>query len=112
MRARTAEIELADGGTIARPASQWAQAEQLVQAEIAVKNVPTRETVLPLHVQRREHLTVHDGRANVRRIGRQRVDAVIGEAFLEIIPRALAQSIGRILHEDGHDMPPGWGEGI
>src|SRR4051812_34729628 len=111
MRAGPAEIELANGGTIACPASQRAEEEQLVEAEIAMKNVAARETVLTFHVQGGEHLALHNGRADVRRIRRQRVDAVIGEAFLEIVPGALAQRVGRILHEDRHDVLPRWGEG-
>ena len=53
-----------------------------------------------------------DGRPDIRGIGRQRVDALVGEGLLEGIPRALAQGIRGILHEDGHEMLPGWGERI
>src|SRR5207249_5876830 len=112
MRPRTTEIEVANGGAIARPAGHRAEAEELVQAQLTMENVAAGETILPLHVQRRDNLAMHDSRADIRGIGHQRVEAVIGEALLEVVPRALAQGIRGILHKDRHEMLPRWGEGI
>src|SRR5437879_11292735 len=61
MRARTAEIEVANGGAIARPAGHRTEAEELVQAQFAVENVASGETILTLHVQRRDDLALPDG---------------------------------------------------
>ena len=62
--------------------------------------------VLDLQVQGREHMAVDDGSPNVRRVLGQDIDHAIGEPFPLLAPAHPAvQAVGRVLHEDRHDVP-------
>ena len=63
-----------------------------------------REAVVALEVQRRQHLARHHQAADAGRGGLERADDKVAELVAPAVPVALAQAIGRRLHEDAHDV--------
>ena len=91
MRGGAAHIEVVDRRAIPCPAWRGSQEEQLLQRQLALKDVAFGQTPLTLEVERRDDLTVADDVPDVRRVFRQRVDDSVAERLALIVPRALLQ---------------------
>src|SRR5262245_13106192 len=67
MRARAAEIEVAHGSAVARPARNRTHEEELLEHQVAVEDVPLGEAVGALEIEGGEHLPGLDRGRDVRR---------------------------------------------
>src|SRR5690348_18474733 len=56
MRARSAQIEVANRRAIARPIQQWTHGEKLIERQLAVKDVAAGEPVSVLQILGRDNL--------------------------------------------------------
>src|SRR4029077_2937084 len=90
MRARSAQVESIDRSAILRPARYRPHEEQLLQRQIAVKNISLREAIGPLQIQRCQHLAGDDGSGNVGGILANLANNAISQDFPVFIPRPLA----------------------
>ena len=86
MRGRTAHIKVANRRAVLRPSRHRAQKEQLLQREFALKDVAFRQAELALDVQWREHLTMNNDVAQIRRVFRDGIDHRIAELFALLVP--------------------------
>src|SRR5438132_233245 len=77
--ARAAQIQPTDRRCIARPTRYRPQREQLVETQVAMKNIAAGQAVFALQVERREGVYVLDRPANVGRIAGQQIDRPIDE---------------------------------
>src|SRR6478735_9418553 len=77
----SAEIKVFNRRFVARPIQQGAHGEELVQRKVAVKNLPTRETVPLLQIKRRNNLVRENQLRKIRRILRQRLYHRLPQSF-------------------------------
>ena len=66
MRSRSAQIEVANRRAVPRPAEQRARHEELIERQLAVKDVAARQPVRPLEIERRDDLPRDDRRLGSR----------------------------------------------
>src|SRR5262245_6185334 len=98
------EVEALDRRAVARAAWQRAKGEKLVRNHRTLEDVATRQVEGALQIHRRDHLAGHDRAAKIRRVVVQHIKAPVGKGLAETIPRGVAQGVGRVLHEDRHEM--------
>src|SRR5580704_5447483 len=104
MRSRSTQIKPANRSAILRPTGHGTHKEELLQSQVAVKNIALSQSVCSLQVERCQHLS-HFNRS--RYIG-----CVFGDLFHHaiaqqvplLIPVALAQLVGHILHKARQNM--------
>src|SRR5687767_4961942 len=99
MGRRSAHIEVADGRLIAGPARRRPQKEQLLERELALKDVALGEAKFTLEIERRDHLPMQDDVLDVRRVLRERVDDRVTECLTLLVPRSFLQVIRCVLNE-------------
>ena len=104
MRGRAAHPQVLDGRLVLCPAGHRAQEEQLLQRELALEDVALGQSKFAFEVERRHHLPANDDVLQVGRELRDGVDDVIAESFPLLVPGALFQLVGRVLHEAGHHV--------
>src|SRR5262245_1513131 len=66
MRSRSTHPEVADRRRVLRPSGSRTKEEQLLEGQLALKDVAFGEPELALEIERREHLPMQDDVANVR----------------------------------------------
>src|SRR5579872_1652057 len=104
MRASPAQVQAGDGSAVLRPARHRAHEEQLLQSQVAVKNISFREAVNPLQIERGQDLPRDDGTGHVGSVFSDFFYHPVTQQFAVLLPCALPQEIGHILHKAGHDV--------
>src|SRR5262249_48478540 len=61
MRSRSAQIQARHRWAVARPPEKGTRHEELIERELAVKNMSTGQSIRALEVERRDHLPGDDG---------------------------------------------------
>src|ERR1041384_1732744 len=74
MRRRPAHVKVLDRRAILRPTRRRTQKEELLERQLALEDVPLRQTKLTLEIQRRQHLTIANQALEVWRVLGNRVD--------------------------------------
>src|SRR6266550_9337922 len=77
--ARAAQIQPADRRRIARPTRYRSQCEQLVETQVAMKNVAAGQAIFAFQVERRQGVYVLDRAADIGRVAGQEIDRAIDE---------------------------------
>ena len=72
------------------------------------KILPSGQSPLALEVERRDDLTMQNDVPEIRRVLGERVDDGVAELLALLVPDALRQMIGRVLHEARHDVLTRW----
>src|SRR6266851_6587377 len=72
MRARSAEKQILDRRLVTRPAEERPRDEQLIQRELAVKDMTAGQPVGPLEIERRDRLPSQHGRFESGRVALDR----------------------------------------
>ena len=85
------EVEVAGSACGSSPIPRRPQEQQLVRGHVAVQRVPAGEPHEPLHVERRQHLTMLDQVGKLREVLGDRGDHAVGAILLDLVPRALAE---------------------
>ena len=107
MRARAAQEQPSNRRRVARPAGDRTQAEQLVQAQIAVEDVAAGEPIVAFEIERRERVDVLHGAADVWRVLLEQPERTIDECRPRgLVPGRANQAVWRVLGEDRHDVLP------
>ena len=88
MRAGAAEEEVANRRRIARPAEQRAAGQELIERDLAVKYLSTRQPVGRLQIHRGDHLPRHHRLLEAGRVPRDRGGGDIAEMLAFAIPGA------------------------
>src|SRR3990172_1149956 len=88
MRARAAQIEAAHRRPVARPAGNRTHEEELLQHQVAVEDVPLRQAVGALEIERRQDLPGLDRARNVRRGARDRLHDPVAQELAMLVPGA------------------------
>src|SRR6056297_249304 len=101
--AGTAQVQAGHGATIVGLAEQRTRAEQLVEAQRAMKDVAAQQAVLALEIQRREEAASENAGGEVRRMTVHRGDRQVGEGFPVAVPAAVGRGID-VLAEQAGDM--------
>src|SRR5262245_6471714 len=104
MRRGAAHVELSDRRAVLCPAGRGAQEEQLFERQLPLKDVALGQAPLALEIERRDDLAMKNDVADVRCVLGERVDDRIPELLLMVVPRALFQMVGSVLHEARHDV--------
>jgi hypothetical protein len=52
VRTRAAQVQTVDWRGVARPTGDWTEREELIEAQVAVENIATGQSVLLLEVER------------------------------------------------------------
>src|SRR5436309_8763827 len=104
MRARPAKVKPLDRRSVARPAKQRPHGEELVERELSVVDVPARERVSLLEVERRDHLPVDDEAGKTRGIFGQGLHHRIAQSVTLTDPTPALELEGGKLNVDGHDL--------
>src|SRR5439155_19927866 len=99
MRRRAAHPELPNRRLVLSPAGNRAREEQLLERQLALKDVAFRQAELALEIERRQHLAVQDDVLDVRGVLRDGVDDGVAERVALLVPRAGRKLVGRVLHE-------------
>ena len=107
VRGRAAHVEAAHGRAVAGPARHRPQEEELLERQLALEDVALGQAPLALEVERGQHLAVQDELLDVGRVLRDGVDHGVAERLALLVPRALAQLVGRVLHEARQDVLAG-----
>ena len=108
MRGRAVHPEPVDRRSVARVARYGTIEEELLQRQLTLEDVALGEPELALDVLRRQHLLVQDEAADVRGAFLDRVEHRLAERVpRRIVPFALGQVVGRVLHEAAHDVLAG-----
>ena len=71
-----------------RPSRNRPQEQQLLERQLALKDVAFAQPPLALEVERRHDLPVQDQRLEVRRVLGDRVDDRVAEPLALLVPRA------------------------
>src|SRR5260221_12267159 len=80
-------------------------AEELVQCELAVEDVPADQAEFALEVERRQHPASGDGRAEIGRETRHLIDDRIASVLALVVPAAPAgKRVTKVLAKDARDM--------
>src|SRR5256885_5080517 len=103
MGSATAKIEIFNRRFVTSPIQQRTHGEELVQREIAVKDLPTRKPVLLFQVEGRDDLVREDQLRQIRRILRQRLHHRLPQGFSLLLPVTL-ELVGSVLHVYGHHV--------
>src|ERR1700694_4431666 len=104
MRTRSAQIQSFDGRAVLGPARHRPHEKELLEIQIAVKNVALRQTVGSLEVQWSDHLHRFNGAWYVGREFRNFFHDTIGEQIPVLIPCSFREAIRNVLHETGEDV--------
>src|SRR5579864_4066953 len=104
VRTRSAQVKVADWRGVPRPTEQGPRDEQLIEGELAVKDVPAGEAVRLLEIGRRDDLTSDDRRREAWRATLDRACGDIGQRVALNVPRRAAQAIWRVLHISRDDV--------
>src|SRR5207249_5535497 len=99
MRGGSAHPQIPNRRVVLRPARDRPREEQLLQRQLALKDVALCQSEIALEIQRRENLTMPNDVANIRRVLRNRVDDRVAERFAPLVPRARRERVRRVLHE-------------
>src|SRR5438270_843160 len=89
VRSRAAQIKSFDRRAILRPPGHGTHKEELLQPQIAVKNVALGKAVCALQIQRSEHLPRLDRVGNVRGVLGDLLYNAISQQFALVIPVSL-----------------------
>src|SRR5947208_8938234 len=93
--------------SVARPAEQRPHGEELVERRLPVVDVPARERVSLLEVERRDHLPVEDEAGKTRSIFGQGLDHRIAQSVALTAPTPALELERGKLHADGHHLLSG-----
>src|SRR5216683_2990304 len=104
MRGGAAHIEVADRRAVVGPAGNGAEEEKLFERKFALKNVALREAEFALEIERGENLAGDDGFFDVGCVLGDGVDDGVAEGFALLVPGALRELVGRVLHEAGENV--------
>src|SRR5258708_4494506 len=104
MRGGTAHIEVIDRGAVVGPAGNGAEEEELFEGKLALKNIALGETEFAFEIERGEDLAADDYFFYVGGVLGDGVDYRVAESFLVIVPGALRELVGRVLHEAGENV--------
>src|SRR6202790_2681980 len=107
MGSSAAEVEAGDGTAVLRPSSDRTVEKQLFKIEVAVENVAFGESVGAFQIERGENLAGNDGTRDIGRVLGDFAHDTFAQQFAIFVPSALAQFVGDILHEAGHDVLAG-----
>lgn len=103
MRPSTAQIQAPQRRPILRPTWDGSEGEKLVRGQVAVKDVPTRQTKFSLQILRRKGLQMNDALRKVRRkLVHDRKDA-LDKLVLPLFPPANGL-VRRILNKQRDDV--------
>src|ERR1044072_8499618 len=58
MRRRTAHVKVLDRRAVLRPTRRGPQKEELFERQLALENIPFRQTKIALQIERRQHLSL------------------------------------------------------
>ncbi len=71
-------------------------------------DITLRQSEHVFQIERRQNLTVQDGRRQVGRVGRQRLDDRVSQRLAALgVPFPVVQVVGGVLHEDRHHVLAG-----
>src|ERR1700675_4703895 len=104
MRGRAAHIKVVDGRAVVGPSGDGTEEKELLEGELALKNIALREAELAFEVERRENLAAADNFFDVGSVLGDRIDDGVAESFALIVPGPLREFIGRVLNEAGHNV--------
>ena len=99
MRRRSAHVEILNRRAVLCPAGRRPQKEQLFQGQLALKDIPLRQTKLPFKIERRQNLSMKNDVTDVGRMFSDRIDHCITELLALFIPRSCFQVVRRVLNE-------------
>src|SRR5436853_3129933 len=102
MRSGTTKIVASNRCAVLSPTGDGPHEKELIDCHIAVENVASRQRVLALHIERRDHLTVDDSAAEPRRILVDCRDASVGESIFFSVPVSVPELVRSILGEHAH----------
>ena len=92
---------------VLRPSGNRPQEQQLLERQLALKDVALAQPPFALEIERSDDLAVQDQRLQIRRVLGERVDHGIAEALALVIPGRAVQVIRRVLHEARHHVLAG-----
>src|SRR6187401_540629 len=108
MSRRSTEIQPANRRTVARPAGGRPQKEQLLDRQLALKDVALAQAEVAFDIERRQNLTMKNPVAKVRCEFTDRIDDRVAEGLALVIPRTAAEVVRRVLHETRHHVLARW----
>ncbi len=81
MRARAAQIQMPNRRGVARPPEQRPRDEELIERQLAVKDVAAGQSVGPFEIERRDHLAREDGGPEAGRVALDRARRGVAQAI-------------------------------
>src|SRR5438445_660339 len=106
MRTRAAQVEPRNRCAVPRPGGNRTEGEHLVWKDYPVKDVPSSQAVLPLHVQRRDPAHRDDRPPDVRRVRLEDVEDSLSERLGLGVPRTSRELIRGELRGDCERVHP------
>ncbi len=100
----TAHIEVVDRRAVVGPPGHGAEEEKLFEGELALKDITLGETEFALEIERGENLAADDNFFDVGSVLGDGVDDGVAEGLALLVPVALRELVGRILHEAGENV--------
>src|SRR5712692_4245891 len=99
MRGGAAHIKMVDWGAVVGPAGDGAQEEKLFEREFTLEDVALGEAEFTLEIERGEDLAADDDFFDVGDVLGDGVDDVVAKGFTLVVPGALGEFVGSVLHE-------------
>ena len=93
-----------DRRAVFRPTRDRPQEQQLLERELALKDVALAQSPFALEIERRDDLPVQNQRLQIGRVLRERVDDGVAEPLALVVPGRAFQVIRRVLHETRHHV--------
>src|SRR5215472_982539 len=86
VRSRPTHIKVLNGRAELRPAWHRSQKEKLLERKFALENISFAQPPLAFEIERRDHLLMENDVFDIRRVLGNRVDHIVAEGFLLIVP--------------------------
>jgi len=87
-----------------RPPRHRTHKEELLQPQVAVKNVAFGQSIGSFQVERRQDLPRQDRARNIGRVLRNLLQYAISQKFALLVPVSFTQFVRHVLNEAGQDM--------
>src|SRR5690606_19180288 len=105
MRAGPAKPQAFKGCAVSCEAWHGPHEEKLLEIDVAVKDISLGDAEGLLEVERRQDLARDDRAWNVWSVSADYFDDPVAQALALVLPGTAGQSIRKVLHEAGEDMP-------